>query len=73
MQVQFIVTKTEKGYPNAETEVLYVTLREVDHSINYGLIANEVFKDYTSLVSLEPNHTYTVEVNHPQVVLRCET
>jgi hypothetical protein len=70
--VLFVLVKTKKG-PILKREDIYCTTRAVDHSHNYGLVANQVFQDYTSAVELEKNCTYTVEVRHPQVVLRCET
>ena len=70
--VLFVLVKTTKG-PILKREDIYSTTRAVDYSYNYGLVADQVFQDYTSAVELEPNCTYTVEVRHPQVVLRCET
>lgn len=70
--VLFVLVQTTKG-PILKSEDIYCTTRAVDHSWNYGLVANQVFQDYTSAVKLEKGCTYTVEVRHPQVVLRCET
>ena len=68
----FVLVKTTKG-PILKRKDIYSTTRAVDHSYNYGLVANQVFQDYISAAELEPNCTYTVEVRHPHVVLRCET
>ena len=70
--VLFVLVQTKKGLILKRKDI-YSTTRAVDHSNNYGLVANQVFQDYTSAVELEKNCTYTVEVRHPQVVLRCET
>ena len=70
--VLFILTRTKKVL-FLEKKEIYSTIRAVDSPVNYGLVANQVFQDYTSAVELEKNCTYTVEVRHPQVVLRCET
>ena len=70
--VLFVLVKTKKS-PILKREDIYSTTRAVDHSWNYGLVANQVFQDYISAVELEKNCTYEIEVHHPQVVLRCET
>ena len=70
--VLFVLVKTTKG-PILKREDIYCITRAVDYSHNYGLVANQVFQDYTAVVELEKNCTYEVEVRHPQVVLRCET
>lgn len=71
--VLFVLVQTKKGSLIPERKEIYSTIRGVDHPANYGLVAHYVFKDYTSAVKLEKGCTYTVEVRHPQVVLRCET
>ena len=70
--VLFILTRTKKVL-FLEKKEIYSTIRAVDSPVNYGLVANQVFKDYAAAVELEKGCTYEIEVRHPQVVLRCET
>lgn len=71
--VLFVLIKTNNKSLIIERKEIYSTIREVDHPANYGLVANQVFQDYTAAVELENDCTYEIEVRHPQVVLRCET
>lgn len=71
--VLFTLAQEKKVNGITERKDIYTERREVSEQYMYGFHAHCMLKRYTDLVELEKGCSYTVEVHHPQVVLRCET